>query len=168
VTIKLAPYDPDQTYPGQKKIDCGNAIINKYVHENLKKQAKQKLCVAYVLIDNADNNKFVGFYTLAQHSISMASLSSLQLGSLPHIISCTRLVMLGVDNAYQGQNLGKRLMREALMMTKNVANQIGSYGMYLNGDKDAIGFYQNLGFALLNGDKSPDPSPMFLSLAKIP
>lgn len=168
MTIKLALYNPDQIYTEQKRFNCGNAIINKYVHENLKRQVKQNLCAAYVLIDSADNNKFVGFYTLAQHSISLASLSLLQLGSLPRIIPCTRLVMLGIDNAYQGQNLGKRLMREALMMTKIVANQIGSYGMYLDGDKDAIGFYQSLGFALLEGDKSPDPSPMFLPLAKIP
>jgi len=76
--------------------------------------------------------------------------------------------MLGVDNAYQGQNLGKRLMREALMMIKNVANQVGSYGMYLDGEAAAIVFYQKLGFVLLDGNKAPDHSPMFLPLTKIP
>lgn len=168
MTIKLAQYNADLIYTAQKKFNCGNAIINKYVHENLKKQVKQNLCAAYVLIDGADDNKFVGFCTLAQHTISVASLSSLQLDSLPRNIPCTRLVMLGVDNAYQGQNLGKRLMREALMMTKNVANQVGSYGMYLDGEAAAIAFYQKLGFVLLDGNKAPDTSPMFLPLTKIP
>lgn len=167
MNIKIALYNPEQSYTDQKNFNCGNAIINKYVHENLKKQTKQNLCVAYVLIDVDNNNKFVGFYTLAQHSIGLSSLSLLQLGSLPRIIPCTRLVMLGVDVLYQGKSLGKRLMLEALMTTKSVANQIGSYGMYLDGDSKAIGFYQRLGFILLEGDKSPDPSPMFLTLAKI-
>lgn len=167
MNIKLALYNPEQSYTEQKKFDCGNAIINKYVHENLKKQVKQNLCVAYVLLDADNNNKLVGFYTLAQHSISLTSLSLLQLGSLPRTIPCTRLVMLGIDAGYQGKSLGKRLMSEALITTKSVAKQIGSYGMYLDGDSNAIGFYQSLGFTLLDGDKSPEPSPMFLTLAKI-
>lgn len=167
MTFKLAQYNPDLTYTDQKKFNCGNATLNKYADENLKKQVKQNLCAAYVLIDDAKNNKFIGFYTLVQHSISVTSLSALQLGSLPRSIPCTRLVMLGVDQAYQGQNLGKQLMREALMMTKSVANQVGSYGLYLDGEAAAVVFYQKLGFILLDGNKAPDPSPMFLPLAKI-
>ncbi len=59
-------------------------------------------------------------------------------------------------------------MREALITTRSVANQVGSYGMYLDGEATAIAFYQKFGFVLLDGDKSPNPSPMFLPLAKIP
>jgi ribosomal protein S18 acetylase RimI-like enzyme len=168
MSIKLAVYNPSLTYQGQKKFDCGHDIINKYVRDSLKQQVKKNLCVAYVLVDTAAGNKFVGLYTLAQHTLSMTQLTALELGSLPKLIPCTRLVMLGVDIAYKGQHLGRRLMADALRVTKEVAQQVGSFGMYLDGDATAVGFYQKLGFILLEGDLSPAPSPMFLPLAMIP
>jgi ribosomal protein S18 acetylase RimI-like enzyme len=168
MTIKLSKYNPDLTYTGQKKFDCRHVIINKYVCGSLKQQAKKNLCVAYVLLDEANNNKFVGFYTLAQYAVSVTLLSVMELGALPKTIPCTRLVMLGVDVAYQGKNLGRRLMADALRVTKGVSQQVGSFGMYLDGDASAVSFYQKLGFILLEGNKSPAPSPMFLPMALIP
>ena len=58
-------------------------------------------------------------------------------------------------------------MKHALTVTRSVAQQIGSFGLYLDADPLAVGFYQALGFALLEGDKSPVPSPMFLTLSAI-
>lgn len=168
MNIKLSKYNPDLIYTGQKKFDCRHDIINKYVRDSLKQQVKKSLCAAYVLVDESDDNKFVGFYTLTQYSIGTASLSALELGSLPRTIPCTRLVMLGVDVAYQDQNIGRRLMASALRVTKDVSQQVGSFGMYLNGDATAVSFYQKLGFVLLEGNKSPAPSPMFLPVALIP
>lgn len=52
---------------------------------------------------------------LAQRFIDMSLLSSLQLGSLPRQILCTRLAMLGVDVAYRKRNPGLQLMREAFL-----------------------------------------------------
>ena len=34
-------------------------------------------------------------------------------------------------------------------------------------DASALGFYRKLGFTLLEGDKSPAPSPMFVPLSAI-
>lgn len=168
MSIKLAIYNPALPYHDQKKFDCGHDIINKYVRDSLKQQVKKNLCVAYVLVDESANKKFVGFYTLAQHTINASKLTSLELGSLPRIIPCTRLVMLGVDIAYKGRNLGRGLMADALRVTKNAAQQVGSYGVYLDGDATAVNFYRKLGFVLLEGDQSPKPSPMFLPMAMIP
>lgn len=40
--------------------------------------------------------------------------------------------------------------------------------MYLDADPQAIPFYINLGFVLLEGDKNQQPSPMFIPLSAIP
>ena len=109
----------------------------------------------------------LGFYTIAQHMVDVGLLSSLQLGSLPRKIPCSRLVMLGVDKRYKGQQLGSRLMKRALALTQQVAKQIDSFGMYLDADPQAVAFYQKLGFTLLEGDKTPQPSPMFLALGSM-
>lgn len=167
MTIELSLYDPALTYAGQKQFDCGHAVINSFVHNSLKSQVKKSLSVAYVLTNTANEDRFAGFYTIAQHMIDVSSLSALQLGSLPRKIPCSRLVMLGVDKRYQGQQLGSRLLKHALLVTQSVAKQIGSFGMYLDADPLAVSFYQKLGFTLLVGDKTPEPSPMFLPFSAI-
>ncbi len=167
MTIELSLYDPALTYSGQKQFDCGHATLNAFVRHSLKPQVKKHLSVAYVLTDAAQGDRFVGFYTIAQHMVDVSALSALSLGSLPRKIPCSRLVMLGVDQRHQGQQLGSKLMRHALSLTREVARQIGSFGMYLDADPLAVRFYQRLGFTLLEGDRTPEPSPMFLPLSGI-
>jgi GNAT superfamily N-acetyltransferase len=161
----LSIYNPAVSYQGQKKFDCGNTVMNAFVQKSLKPQVTKNLSVAYVLTDKANDNRFVGFYTIAQHMVDVSLLSAMQLGSLPRKIPCTRLIMLGVDKRYQRQQLGLRLMKHALQLTRSVSAQIGSFGMYLDADAEAVAFYQRLGFALLEGNQSPQPSPMFLPLS---
>lgn len=168
MTIELSLYDPALAYTGQKQFDCEHAVINAFVRNSLKPQVKKHLSVAYVLTDAAQADRFVGFYTIAQHMVDVSALSSLQLGSLPRKIPCSRLVMLGVDTPYKGQHLGSKLMKHALQLTRQVSRQMGSFGMYLDADPLAVRFYQRLGFALLEGNLSPEPSSMFLPLAGLP
>ncbi len=167
MTVELSLYDPTLTYAGQKQFDCGHAVINAFVHNSLKPQVKKNLSVAYVLTDTAQGNRFVGFYAIAQYMVDVSSLSAMQLGSLPRKIPCARLVMLGVDKHCKGQQLGSKLMKHALLLTRQVALQMGSFGMYLDANPLAVSFYQKLGFTLLPGDQTPESSPMFLPLSAI-
>lgn len=167
MSIDFSLLDPDSSYSGIRQFDCGHDIINKFVRRSLIKQVKENLSIAYVLTDSSNNDLFVGFFTFAQHAIDASALSSMQLGSLPRKIPCSRLIMLGVDKSYQKQNLGLQLMKQALKVTKSVAKQAGSYGLYLDADAGAVSFYTRLGFALLLGDLSPKPSPMFITLKSI-
>jgi len=167
MTLELSLFNPAVIYAGKKQFDCGQAVINKFVRDSLVSQVKRQLSVAYVLTDAANNDQFVGFFTIANHAIDASSLSALQLGSLPRNIPCARLIMLGVDQAYQGQRLGQQLMKQALLLTKKSSGQMGCFGLYLDADPKALPFYQKLGFVLLDGDKSPAPSPMFVAVKSI-
>jgi len=167
MSIEFSLFDPAMTYGGRKQFDCGHAVINKFVRDSLVPQVKRQLSVAYVLTDSDLQDRFVGFFTLAHHSIDASALSTLQRGSLPKQIPCARLIMLGVDQAYKNQKLGSRLMKQALVITKEASSRMGCYGLYLDSDPAAIGFYQNLGFALLEGDKRPEASPMFITVGSI-
>lgn len=167
MSIEISLFDPAKTYAGRKHFDCEHAVINKFVHDSLASQVKRQLSVAYVLTDSDQHDRFVGFFTIANHAIDMSALSALQLGSLPRTIPCARLIMLGVDKAYQGQSLGRRLMKQALVITKQSSTQMGCYGLYLDADAAAVGFYRKLGFLWLEGDKSPKSSPMFIAVRSI-
>lgn len=168
MSLVLSKYDPEISYQGQKQFDCGHKAINDFVRKSLKNQVKKGLSVAYVLTDPAQGNYFAGFYTIAQHTISLSLLSSMQLNGLPKSIPCTRLIMLGVALTHKGQSMGARLMKDALVLTKYTASNVGSFGMYLDADPGAFGFYEKLGFFALEGNKAPQSSPMFLPVSSIP
>ena len=167
MSVQFSRLDPDKLYAERKQFDCEHAVINKFVHDSLIPQVKKNLSVAYVLTDPENDHKLAGFFTVASHAIDAPLLSVLQLGSLPRRIPCVRLIMLGIDKNYKGRDLGRRLMKQALKITKESSSQIGCFGMYLDADAGAVGFYSKLGFALLEGDKSPQTSPMFVAAKSI-
>ncbi|MDD2882829.1 MAG: GNAT family N-acetyltransferase [Rhodoferax sp.] len=167
MSIEFSYLDPGKVYAGRKQFDCEHAAINKFVHDSLVSQVKKNLIVANVLTDSDHGDRLVGLFTIANHTIDATLLSDLQLGSLPKQIPCARLIMLGVDKAYKGADLGRRLMKQALLITKQASAQMGSYGLYLNADPGAVNFYKKLGCLLLEGDQSPKPSPMFIAVNQI-
>lgn len=170
MSFVIARFDPAMKYAGFSQFDCRLHQVNKFVKDSLKKQVKQGLSVAYVLLEEGrDGNpdRFAGFYTIASHAIPLSAISALQRGSLPKIIPCIRLIMLGVHHGDAQKGYGSQLMNHALDITKASARQIGCYGMYLDADAGAVKFYEKLGFLLLEGDRSPNPSPMFIPLSAI-
>jgi hypothetical protein len=76
--------------------------------------------------------------------------------------------MLGVNKSDSRAGLGRQLINFAFDLTKISSKSIGCFGMYLDADPQAIPFYINLGFVLLEGDKNQQPSPMFIPLSAIP
>ena len=54
----LEQYDANKTYFQQKKFDCGNKVINKFVHSSLKKQVSKKFSQAYTLLDQENEDCF--------------------------------------------------------------------------------------------------------------
>lgn len=171
MTFYIKHFDPAAKYTDFNKFSCNHPVIDKFVKSSLKKQVSQGLSVAYAVFEESKNNvdpdRFVGFYTLANHSVSLMSLGALELGSLPRTIPCVRLIMLGVNQADKGKGLGKGLMNHAFDVTKKLAQTSGCFGMYLDADPEALGVYLKLGFRLLDGDQSPKPSPMFLLVSSM-
>jgi hypothetical protein len=103
MSFVISRFDPLAKYAGFNQFDCQHHRINKFVKDSLKKQVKQGLSVAYVILEESEDSgvdRFVGFYTIASHSISLSSVTSIQLGSLPRIIPCIRLIMLGINRLY--------------------------------------------------------------------
>jgi GNAT superfamily N-acetyltransferase len=164
----ITRFNPDAKYAGYNQFDCRHHPINKFVKDSLKKQVRQGLSVAYAIVEEAEGaHRFAGFFTIANHAIPLSALSALQLGALPKIIPCVRLVMLGIHHADARKGLGSQLINHAFDIVKSGAQHIGSYGLYLDADPAAIPFYLKLGFKLLEGDQSPAPSPMFIPVSAI-
>jgi len=157
--FKLEPFNPSKTYKGIKSFDCNNEMINQFVQKNLKKRVKKHFSQAYVLLDN---DKFVGFYTLDTFSIAKDNFEFENRPlSLPPIVPVVKLNMLGVDKSLQGQGIGKRLLRDMLVKVHQISKLAGCAGIYLLAEKEAISFYEALGFVAIKDD---EPLPMFLNI----
>ncbi len=164
MSFELGIFDPEVTYFEQKKFDCEHAVINKFVSASLKQQIKKNTSVAYVLTDPAANDRFIGFFSLVMSCIDNAALAPFA-SSLPRQVPCVRLVMLGVDKAYKGKNLGLRLLKHALVKTKESARTLDCRGLYLDADQGAVAFYTKYGFIALEKPADAGGStPMFLFL----
>ena len=164
MSFELGIFDPEITYFEQKKFDCEHAVINKFVAGSLKQQVKKNTSVAYVLTDRTANDRFIGFFTLVMSSIDNTALAPFA-SSLPKQVPCVRLVMLGVDKAYKGKNLGLGLLKHALLKTRESARHLGCKGLYLDADPGAVTFYAKYGFIALEKPTSAgDSTPMFLFL----
>ena len=161
-------FDPQKIYTDYKKFNCGHSVIDSFVRSSLRNQIMQGFSVGYALLDTSQNDRFVGFFTIANHSIPMNQLTALNLGSLPKTIPCVRLIMLGVNKRDSRAGLGKQLINLAFDFVKISSESIGCFGMYLDADHQAIDFYTSLGFSLLEGNKNPHPSPMFIPMSAIP
>ena len=163
-TIFLECYNPEKTYYGQKQFDCGNALINAFVAKSLKKQVRENLSRCFVLLDGSDSDRFIGFYTLSSFTILAPELAAPEPGGVPARVPCSRLIMLGVATGFQGQGLGRRLMKSVFEKILAASEQIGLYGLYLDAEADAIEFYSGLGFVALRARDASLPTPMFMRI----
>lgn len=163
-SVILEVYDPAKTYSGQKKFDCGNKTINKYVSDNLKKQVRDNLSKCFVLLDQNDDDRFIGFYTLTSFAINADLLASISNSRLPNKVPCTRLVMLGIDKEYQQSGLGKKMLQNAMYRTLSASEHISIWGLYLDADDAAYDFYVSNGFSPLKDRQTPESTPMFLHI----
>lgn len=108
-------YQSDITYPRQKQFDCGNPVIDKFVHESLKKSVRNSDCAAKALIDR-QSGELIGICTFTAYSLEKQRVSGVLQGSQPSEIGVVRLVMLGVARKYQKRGFGQDLLCDFLNM----------------------------------------------------
>ena len=108
VEVMVCSYQADITYPGQKKFDCGNEVINKFARDSLKKSVRDGNCAAKALIDkktgehlktdylclcNVDDaaNKIIELIKMEEEKMDLAYLKERfkETGVCPHFWSNT-------------------------------------------------------------------------------
>lgn len=165
--LMFCAYQADITYPGNKNFDCGNAVINSYVRNSLKKSVKDGYCAAKALIDST-TGELLGVCTFSGYSLDKAKLAGVVTGSMPNDISVVRLIMLGVATNEQNKGYGQDLLFEFFEQVKIIHESLPIKGVYLDADPAAINFYARLGFVELNEPPNAYGAvPMFLAIQHI-
>lgn len=143
---------------------CGNADLDRYLHEQVGPDERRRLAKAFVLVDRAEPATILGYYTLSTAEIDLSALPEENRKKLPRYpaIPAALLGRLAVDERQQGRGFGRYLLFDALARTIDAGERVGIWAVVVDAiDEDAARFYRTHDFQPL-----PDnPGRLFLELA---
>ncbi len=143
----------------RKRFDCGQEQVNHWLRTQALQHQEKRLSVTRVLLDS--QNRIAGFYTLATGQVDFSDLPAELAKPLPRrALPVAVLVWLGVDQAYQGQKLGERLLAQALRDCYLAGQTFAFIAVILDCvDDRAKAFYEKWNFSTLPGH----PYKLFLN-----
>lgn len=145
--------------------ECGHPLLDNYIKTQASQDVKRDISVCYVMSE--DSGKVVaGYYTLSSHSVPLESLPEDLQNKLPKSYKDIPTALLGrlaVSKSYQGQQIGKVLLLDALNRCADLAESIGTLAVIVDPiDEKAVSFYEAFGFVNL-----PDSARMFIPIKTI-
>lgn len=117
--------------------------------------------------------QIVGYITVSSGEMTAEHLASTLRKRLPEYpLPILRIARLAVDQAFQGQGIGKQLLKAMFELALQQREQSGCVGVVIDAKPQAISFYTQLGFMaleVLSGElgTKPEPLPMFLPIQLI-
>lgn len=111
-----------------------------------------------------EGQRVVAYYALASSGVAVAETPGRFHRNMPDPIPVVVLGRLAVDRSFQGQGLGRALVRDAGCRVIQAADAIGIRGLIVHAiSAEAKAFYAAVGF-----DPSPlDPMTMMITLADL-
>lgn len=118
----------DKSIHNRSGFTCGVEALDLYIKQQAAKDVAAKVCVCYVLQDDADPSTIVGFYTLSNLSVILGKLPEQVVKRLPKYpdVSATLIGRLAVSREHQRQGHGKFLLMDALKQSYEASKSIGS------------------------------------------
>jgi GNAT superfamily N-acetyltransferase len=144
---RLASYHAVETF------DCGDAAIDKFLHDDALAEQQAGLSSVTVALDTADGT-VVGYYTLSPVSIRLDEgvLRTLGLAAATYPMAGGYLFgRLGVTKSYAGQGIGSALVAIALDDAADATQHTGGVFLAVDPKDDGlVQWYEKLGFARLD------------------
>jgi GNAT superfamily N-acetyltransferase len=154
----------DRTIHDRSQFDCGNAVLNEWLHRRTTQFEKRGLSRTYVLL-GADDQSIRGYYAISSHSVAYESLAKDQAKGIPQIdVPVVLLGRLAIDLRAQGQGMGEFLLIDALRRADYLSQHLGIRAVEVDAIKEAARrFYLKYGFIPLRDD----PNHLFLPISVI-
>ena len=137
--------------------NSGSQSLDQYFREQVNQDIRRRVAACFVAL--TDEQRIVGYYTLAAASLLLTDLPASITKKLPRYptVPAVRMGRLAVDLTNKGHGLGGALLADAL--DRAARSEIAAYALMVDAiDEIAVAFYKHHGFIAL-----PD-SPMALFL----
>ena len=145
---------------------CGTESLDDWLKRRALKNQGQGASRTYVLTHGTHGGamRVVAYYALASGAVRVSEATGRFRRNMPDPIPVVILGRLAIDSAFQGQGLGRALVRDAGLRVVQSAQAIGIRGMLVQALSDeARAFYEKLGF-----EPSPlDPMMLMITLADL-
>lgn len=135
---------------------CGQPSLDRYLREQATQDLRRQLSSVYVLADRA-SGRIIGYYTLSASSIQPDELPPTLTKRLPRYAAYPAALVgrLAVDDAFQGNRFGTRLLVDALGRSLGLVDQLGIFAVVVEAiDDRASAFYHGFGFTPYESDES--------------
>lgn len=146
--------------------DCGQPALNQYLQRYALINQAAGMAHTYVCCDTRTlAPSVVAWYSLCVASVEpVAAPARLRRGVARHPVPVMLLARLAVDQRFQGQGLGRAILKDALLRTLQAADIAGIRALLVHAkDDDARRWYLSWNF-----EPSPtDPYHLFLLLKDI-
>jgi GNAT superfamily N-acetyltransferase len=145
-----------------ENFNSGNGTLDDWLIRRALKNQDTGASRTFVVCE--EGSIVIGYYALATGSVERISTTSNFSRGMPDPIPVIILGRLAIDTRYQGKRLGAALLKDAMLRTLSVANDVGIRGLLVHAiSEDAKQFYLKYGF-----QESPtEPMTLLLSIKNI-
>jgi GNAT superfamily N-acetyltransferase len=139
--------------------DCGIPELNDWLKKRALSNEESGASRTYVV---CTAGRVVGYYALANGGVALASASGRVRRNMPDPLPVMMVGRLAVEQGWQGRNIGRSLLRDAILRTLQAAEIGGVRAILVHAiSEDAKRFYERNGFSVL----PVDPMTLMITIA---
>lgn len=129
--------------------DCGKEPLNRFIREQARQNADRYLGATHVVVGNSGDVAIQGYFTLVTRTVESVDFPSGKPRLPRGPIGVVLLARLAVDQRYQRQRLGQRMLLRAMAEVTRAAQHVGIFALILDTiDEQARQWYLGLDFGL--------------------
>lgn len=143
--LQVTPLGP---HHDRAAFTCGEATLDRYLHEQASQDRKRSLARCYVLTRASEPARIVGYYTLSAHSLRLHDLPEDAARGIPYRdVPGVLIGRLALDVREQGRGLGERLLAAAVEHCARLESELGLRVIVVDAlSEGAARFYERFGF----------------------
>ena len=152
MTLPAWHEEPVSKKHDRQSFDCGDAELNDFLHRYARQSHDLGGAKTFLAIDNADNKKILGYYSLAPGAVAYAdTLQKFRRGLAQHDVPGFRLARIATHLSVQGQGLGGQLLASAARRCLLAAAEAGGVLLIIDAKNDRTAkWYTSYGAVPLN------------------
>ncbi len=140
---------------------CHNEILDAWLKKRALKNQDRGASRTFVI---CDDDAVIGYYALASGSVEWLMAPKAIARNMPEPIPVIVLARLAVDERYQGKRLGAALLKDAMLRTVTIAQNVGIRALMVHAiSPSAKDFYLSYGFQV----SLVDPMTLLISVVNL-
>lgn len=134
--------------------------LKSFLRKHAREYERESVARTYVVVERANahrGGRVWGYATLVASEVQLDERHAPRVSRWPdgYALPAVKLARMAVDQELQGRGLGKALLHWIIaLVQEQVATRIGCRLLVTDAKRSAIGFYERMGFTMLDTDSN--------------